>query len=115
MKGNIAVQTQHEKLQDEGKLAYMIAWRDRKIAAMQDMLEAGRQKDAIYAAYMVYLLSRLGEEIDGQRQICVPKADIRALCGGYRVEARDGGEDFVIILQKKEETDGKGCGEVADA
>lgn len=109
------MQTQHEKLQDEGKLAYMIAWRDRKIAAMQEMLEAGRQKDAIYAAYMVYLLSRLEETTAGERQIRVPKADIRALCGGYGVEARDGGEDFVIILRKKEETDGKGCGEVADA
>lgn len=109
------MQTQNEKLQDEGKLAYMIAWRDRKIALLQDMLEATQQKDAIYAAYMVYLLSQQGQEMDGERQISVPKADIRALCGEYTVTAQDGGENFLITLSKKDKTDGKGRGEVADA
>ena len=109
------MQTQNEKLQDEGKLAYMIAWRDRKIALLQDMLEATQQKDAIYAAYMVYLLSQQGQEMDGERQISVPKADIRALCGRYGVQAQDAGEEFLIILVDKEQTDGTGCGEVADA
>ncbi len=102
-------------MQDEGKLAYMIAWRDRKIALLQDALKAAEQKDAIYAAYMVYLLSQLGQQTDGERRIHVPKAEIRALCGAYTVAARDGGEEFLIILEKKEETDGKGCGEVADS
>ena len=109
------MQTQNEKLQDEGKLAYMIAWRDRKIAALQDMLKAAEQKEAIYAAYMVHLLSRLGERENGEQRLRVPKAEIRALCGRYGVQAQDAGEAFLIILVNKEQTDGTGCGEVADA
>ena len=109
------MQTQKEKLQDEGKLAYMIAWRDRKIAVLQDMLKANEQKDAIYAAYMVFLLSRLGEHESGEQRLRVSKAEIRALCGRYSVQAQDAGEDFLIILKDKGQTDGTGCGEVADA
>lgn len=106
---------QNTKLRDEGKLAYMIAWRDRKIATLQDMLEADRQKDAIYAAYIVYLLSRCAQTNEGQTCLTVSKQDIRALCGAYEIEAKDSGDDFIIILKEKGDLDGAGCGKMADA
>lgn len=106
------MEKQTQKLQDEGKLAYMIAWRDRKIATLQDMLTVAEQKDGIYAAYIVWLLERLGKE---QGEIRVPKAQIRALCGIYTVDAQDGGEDFVITLKRKDEGDGTARGKMADA
>lgn len=112
------MQTQNKKLQDNGSLAHMIAWRDRKIAMLQDMLEGARQKDAIYAAYVTYLLSRLGKGEEAEQTLRIAKADIRALCGRYEIEAEDGGEDFLIILRSKgeeAEPNGTRCGEVADA
>lgn len=109
------MQKQNKKLQDNGSLAHMIAWRDRKIAMLQDMLEGARQRDEIYAAYVTYLLSRLATGSEQEQTLRISKAQIRALCGRYELEASDGGEDFLIILKRKGEDNGTRCGEVADA
>lgn len=103
------------KLQDDGKLAYMIAWRDRRIAALHDIIEAQQQAGSIYAAYIAYLLERCGQAVESGKEIKVSKSDIRALCGKYAVRADDAGEDFVITLERLEETDGDGRSEMADA
>ena len=116
MKGNIAVQTQtKEKLQDEGKIAYMIAWRDRRIKALEDLVAAEQQAGSIYAAYIAYLLQRCGERVGADCELLVAKQEIRDVCGKYTVAAADAGENFRIILKNRgEEHDAQGC-EVADA
>lgn len=103
------------KLLDDGKLAYMIAWRDRRIAALQDVIEAQQQAGSIYAAYIAYLLEKCGQVAESGKALRVSKADIRALCGKYAVRAQDAGEDFVITLERLEQTDGDGHSEMADA
>lgn len=116
MKGNIAVQKhKNEKLQDDGKLAYMIAWRDKRIAALEDLLRAQTEADAVYAAYIVYLLERCGTDCEGGCEIHVPKQEIRSVCGKYAVEAKDAENDFIITLTKQGESHGAGSCEVADA
>ncbi len=116
MKGNIAVQTQtKEKLQDEGKLAYMIAWRDKRIAALQELVQTQEQARKIYAAYVAYLLSLCAHKTDAGLELRVSKADIREACGKYAVHAEDADEDFIITLEKMGESDGAGRSEMADA
>lgn len=116
MKGNIVVQNRKEqKLQDEGKLAYMIAWRDRRIKALEEMVAAEQQAGSIYAAYIAYLLERCGERVGADRELLVAKQEIREICGRYTVEAKDADTDFKIILKNRGEEHGaQGC-EVADA
>lgn len=116
MKGNTVVQNKKEqKLQDEGKLAYMIAWRDRRIKALEDLVAAEQQAGSIYAAYIAYLLERCGERVGADRELLVAKREIREICGKYSVEAEDADTDFKIILKNRgEEHDAQGC-EVADA
>ena len=110
------MQTQNDKkLQDEGKIAYMIAWRDRRIKALEAMLQADREAAQIYAAYIAYLLASIGEKTDGDRVLCVPKQSIREVCGKYSVAAEDAGEDFLIILKRLGEDDGAGSREMVDA
>lgn len=104
-----------QKLQDEGKLAYMIAWRDRRIKALEDLVAAEQQAGSIYAAYIAYLLERCGERVGADRELLVAKREIREICGKYSVEAEDADTDFRIILKNRgEEHDAQGC-EVADA
>jgi hypothetical protein len=83
------------KLQDEGRLAYMIAWRDKRISMLQDMLDEMEQSNLIFAAYITFLLEKLyGRE----GYITVPKKSIRDVCGKYRVTAEDGGDDYILRL-----------------
>ena len=104
-----------QKLQDEGKLAYMIAWRDRRIKALEELVAAEQQAGSIYAAYIAYLLERCGECVGADRELLVAKQEIRDICGKYTVEAEDADTDFKIILKNRgEEHDAQGC-EVADA
>ena len=104
-----------QKLQDEGKLAYMIAWRDRRIKALEELVAAEQQAGSIYAAYIAYLLERCGEPVGADRELLVAKQEIRETCGKYTVEAEDADTDFRIILKNRgEEHDAQGC-EVADA
>lgn len=113
MKGNIAVnKQQNTKLQDEGRLAHMIAWRDKRIAALEDLLRAHEQADSIYAAYITFLLERCYGKAG---HIRVSKASIREVCGKYTVHAEDAGDDFIIMLSEVGQADGARRSEVADA
>ena len=116
MKGNTVVQKQKKQnLQDKGKLAYMISWRDRRIKALEELIAAEQQAGSIYAAYIAYLLEKCGEHVQGNVELHVPKCDIRSVCGKYAVEAEDAGEDFRIILKYRGEEYGTSGREVADA
>ena len=116
MKGNTVVQKQKNKeLQDEGKIAYMIAWRDRRIKALEEVLGAEREAGQIYAAYIAYLLAACGESVERDRVLKVPKQGIREICGQYSVAAEDAGEHFLIILKHLGEQHGAGSREMADA
>lgn len=100
------------KLQDEARLAHMIAWRDKRISALEDLLQAMEQADRIYAAYIAYLLERCG---DKQGKILVSKAALREICGRYAVHAEDAGEHFLIMLAEKGIGHEAQCGKMADA
>lgn len=116
MKGSITVQKRkEEKLQDDGKLAYMIAWRDRRIAALEDLVQAQEQTGSIYAAYITYLLRECGKHTKDGITLTISKADIREICGAYCVEAKDDGEAFVITLNRRGEQNGARSSEMADA
>ena len=83
------------KLQDEGRIAHMIAWRDKRIRLLQDMLDEMEQSNLIFAAYITFLLEKM---YGSAGYITVPKKSIRDVCGKYRVSAEDGGDDFIIRL-----------------
>lgn len=100
------------KLQDEGRLAYMIEWRDKRIKALEELLAVHEQAGSIYAAYIAYLL----EQCCGQAEnIRVSKQSIRSVCGKYKISAEDAGEDFLIRLEKIGDGHGAQSCEVADA
>ena len=92
----------HTKLQDEGRLAYMIAWRDKRIAALEELLQAHEQANDIYAAYIAYLLERCAQPGEDGRTLVVAKSTVRELCGKYAIRAQDAGEDFRITLYQKD-------------
>lgn len=103
---------QNTKLQDEGRLAHMIAWRDKRIAFLESLIAAHEQANGIYAAYITYLLERCNGKAE---HIRIPKATIRSVCGKYAVRAEDDEDDFIIYLTEPEDTHGQQCSKMADA
>ncbi|MBO5756257.1 MAG: hypothetical protein J6S28_01045 [Clostridia bacterium] len=100
-------------MQDEGRIAHMIAWRDKRISMLQDMLGEMEQANTIYAAYIAYLLERCSQGAGGQ--IRVAKQDIRRVCGKFTVCADQEGDDYVITLLERSSEYGKQCSQMADA
>lgn len=102
----------NEKLQDEGRLAYMIEWRDRHIKALEEMIAEMESANTIYAAYITFLLEKCYGLTDCIR---ISKQSIRNVCGKYRVNAEDAGEDFIIWLTETGDAHGTQSNQMADA
>ena len=99
-------------LQDEGRLAYMIEWRDKRIKALQDLIAEMEIANTVYAAYITFLLEKCYGVTDC---IKISKQSIRSVCGKYRVNASDDGDDFVIWLSEIGDQNGTQSDQVADA
>ncbi len=90
----------------------MIAWRDKRIAALEDLIRAHEEASGVYAAYITYLLERC---YGRSGHIKIPKAMIRQVCGKYAVHAEDAGDDFIIYLTDLGDAHGQQCGKMAQA
>ena len=90
----------------------MIAWRDKRISMLEELIGAMEQADRIYAAYIAYLLARCGDKTG---QIKISKKEIRDVCGKYAVRAQDAGEQFLITLTEAGEEHEVRSSEMADA
>ena len=98
------------ELQDEGRLAYMIEWRNKRIQALEDLIVNMETANMIYAAYITFLL----EKCCGTRDcIKISKQSIREVCGKYTVSAQDVGDDFVIRLIEMGDANGAQSKQVA--
>lgn len=100
------------KLQDEGRLAYMIEWRDKRIRLLEEMIAQMESANMIYAAYITFLLERCCGE---RGAIRISKQSIRNVCGKYKVSATDADDEFIIRLTRLGEDDGAQSCEMADA
>lgn len=87
---------------EEGRAAYMIAWREKKIDQMEEMMKGLEGKSALLEAMLVCLLLREGEG-ERERTVRLGRAEVSARLGAWRSEAHLDGEDYVVTFTKKGE------------
>ena len=96
--------------QERERLAYMVAWRDRHIAKLQDRLAGREEVNDMLQTLLFYALARVAEEgEDGTRSIRIPKAEVMAALGRWGCDTTDGGSHYLVTFREaKRPTDGEG-------
>ena len=97
-----------EKREDEARLAYMVAWRDKYIARLEDALQGREEEARINLSLLGFCLRELSlgghrfraEDGEGQRTLHLPKEAVReALETCYAAVEQDDREYRILFLK----------------
>lgn len=90
---------------DPRRFAYMIAWRDKYIEALQEQLAGWEEKDALLCSLLYYALASLASETDGQdeREVLIDKREVTKLLDAWECHVRDTGDAYCVRFSKKQE------------
>ena len=95
------------------RMAYMIAWRDRHIERLQEIVEGYEQECALLEALLCFALQKAAsEQEEGSRVLEIPKAELKALLGKWECSTKNGESFYTLTFTpKKEEEDAAPCAE----
>ena len=69
---------------DPKRAAYMIAWRDRRIAALEETIAGYREESKLMEALLAFALCRAARpRKDGTRALRIPKEQLTAMLGAW--------------------------------
>lgn len=83
-----------ELLNDPNRAAYMIAWRDRYIAKLEEMIEGRGEERRMLDCLLFYALFGIATGAPGEgREVIISRESLRELLGAWkcRTESVDGG------------------------
>lgn len=78
---------------NEKKLEYAVAWRDRYIRSLGDALAGREEEAALLSAFLKLTLERLCEK---EREVRISKSEISARLERFRTEIEDEGDAYLI-------------------
>ena len=91
---------------DPNRAAYMIAWRDRYIARLEQMLEGRAEERRMLDCLLFYALFGMARGADGEgREVVISREALRELLGAWRcrTEQVDGG--YRVLFEAVEESE----------
>lgn len=90
---------------DQRRFAYMIAWRDRYIEALQERLAGWEEKDALLCSLLYCALARIASEgeKEDEREVLIDKSEVTKLLGAFECHASDTGDAYTVRFTKKKE------------
>ena len=99
-------ETAKEPFENDPRLAYMIAWRDRYIATLQEQIAGWEEKDDLLCSLLFYALFHMTSEDDepNEREARIDKAELADLLGVWECHAKDKGDLYCVRFTKKEES-----------
>ena len=91
---------------DPRRFAYMIAWRDKYIKALQERLAGWEEKDALFCSLLHYALFSAASDDSEQdeREVLIDKREITKLLDAWVCQARDTGDAYCVRFTKKQES-----------
>lgn len=94
-------------LEDPGRAAYMIAWRDRHIKKQEELLCAYQEQATLMEALLAFALLKAAAPSEEGMQLRIPKAELREMLDRYVSEVESAETEFVIrFCEKREPSDG---------
>ena len=106
MKNETESTAQEVQENDPRRFAYMIAWRDKYIEALQEQLGGWEEKDALLCSLLYYALVRIANDSDekDEREVLIEKNELTKLLGAWECHASDTGDAFCVRFTKKQES-----------
>ena len=91
---------------DPRRFAYMIAWRDKYIEALQERLAGWEEKDALFCSLLHYALfsAASADSEQDEREVLIDKREITKLLDAWVCQARDTGDAYCVRFAKKQES-----------
>ena len=88
---------------DPRRFAYMIAWRDRYIAALQERLAGWEEKDVLLCSLLHYALTAMANAEDGRNEyeVEIPKDELTKRLGEWECHAEDQSDSYRVCFTKK--------------
>ena len=98
-----------QEQKSEQRLQYMLAWRDKRIAALQEELQGHRERAALCDALMAYVLFRGAKGEEG-RELLIEREGLSHFLSRWEssVERSEGGY-LVRFTQRQEAEHGAPC------
>lgn len=100
--------TEAGKRFDEGRAAYMIAWRDRHIEKLKESLTGYEEQARLTQALLAFTLFRAATPQDstdgeGERVLEIPKAELSALLDAWECATEASDACYLVRFFKKGE------------
>ena len=101
-------------LGDPKRAAYMIAWRDRRIATLEETIAGYREESKLMEALLAFALCRAARpRKDGTRALHIPKGKLTAMLGAWESSLTADESAYHLTFRVKEE-DTNGARETQD-
>lgn len=93
-------ESKNERMQhphDPDRVAYMIAWRDRYIEALQERIAGREEENEVLSALLFGALFRIAEEqADGSLRVLIPTEEVARLLGSWTCQTVTEGENYAV-------------------
>lgn len=89
---------------EQGRLRYMIAWRDRRIAQLQQELKAHEERAALCDALMAYVLFR-GATGETERELEIDKEQLVEFLSRWTSAVGRSENGYLICFSQKQEAE----------
>lgn len=99
---------------DKRRAAYMIAWRDRRIATLEETVAGYREESKLMEALLAFALCRAARpRKDGTRALRIPKEKLTAMLGAWESSLSADESAYHLTFRVKED-DNDGARETQD-
>ena len=88
---------------DPRRLAYMIAWRDRYIAALQEQLAGREEQERLLCALLHYALAAIAGASGGKeaREVQIPKEEVAKALDAWECRTEELGGSYCVRFEKR--------------
>jgi len=111
---------ERSKQEQEGRHAYMLAWRDRMIEKQRAIIEGQSEAIGLLEALLAFALGDVAGVLQAgegeQKAHCaqIPKTALAEMLGAWECAVEDGGESYVVSFTRRQENaHAESCGQDA--
>lgn len=104
--------TREELCRDPQRAAYMLAWRDRYIERLEEMLSGHEEEQKLLCSLLYYaLFSAADTQMGKPHEVVIDKEELRALMGEWSCTVENGEKGYTVRFSQQEKVCSDGAHE----
>ena len=90
----------NEMMQDPNRAAYMIAWRDRYIEKLEQIIEGRAQERQMLDCLLFYALFGMARSVEGERrEVLIGRESLKELLGAWRCHTERVEDGYRVLFE----------------